>query len=443
MKFLNLLKKELREVITPQTIAILVLILFGMTMLGNVMTSEIEEANEESSKIVICDQDGTEFTNDLIELLRNPGGVENDVTVVELESDDYAAELKRLDQKNVLILPKGFTDQVTKEGKTADIIYVCRLSSLSTMSNISTGSETAKLLIEANIKTLLYNQKTAKGQLSKEEVEQLNTPISIEEKTVVSDNSADISSQLVLSMKMMENMFLPIIVFVLIVYSSQMLLGAVSTEKIDKTLETLLSAPVSRMSVLTSKMLAAGLVAALYAIVMTIGMNRMTGAISQDALDDFRPMIEDLGLTLSFGQYVLVGLQMFVSILISLSLSLVFGVLAKDAKSGQSLLLPIQITSMVPYMLSMFMDIRSLSPVVRYVIYAIPFTHTFMATENLMFGNISLYVGGLIYQLVLLVICMTFAIKVFTSDKIFTMTLGGKSSGGFSFGKKKASPPEE
>ena len=128
---------------------------------------------------------------------------------------------------------------------------------------------------------------------------------------------------------------------------------------------------------------------------------------------------------------------MFISILIALSISLVLGVLAKDAKSGQALLLPIQLLSMVPYMLSMFMDIKTLSPVVKYIIYAIPFTHTFMANENIMFGNTTLYWGGLAYQLALLAICMTFAIRVFTSDKIFTMTLGGgkKSSGGL-FGKK-------
>lgn len=432
MKFLNLLKKELREVITPQTIAILVLIFFGMTMLGSVMTSEIEQANKESSRIVLCDQDDTEFTRELIELIKHPGDMDNDVTLVTIESDDYAEALKKIDEKSVLIIPKGFTDQVTS-GKSADLTYVSRLTSLSTMSNISTGSETAKAIIEVSLTQLLYNQKVTRQQLTNEEVEQLKAPISIDEITVVNNKSADISSTIVLSMKMMENMFLPIIVFVLIVYSSQMLLGAVSTEKIDKTLETLLSAPVSRMAVLSSKMLAAGTVAALYAVVMMFGMNQMTSAIPTNALDDFQPMIEKLGLTLSAGQYVLVGLQMFVSILISLSLSLVLGVLAKDAKSGQSLLLPIQITSMIPYMLSMFMDIRSLSPVVRYIIYAIPFTHTFMATENLMFGNITLYVGGLIYQLLLLAVCMTFAIKVFTSDKIFTMTLGN----GRSFGKKK------
>ena len=157
----------------------------------------------------------------------------------------------------------------------------------------------------------------------------------------------------------------------------------------------------------------------------------------------YKDAIEQLGLTLSGAQYILIGLQMFVSILIALSISLVLGVLAKDAKSGQSLLLPIQLLSMVPYMLSMFMDVKTLSPVIRYIIYAIPFTHTFMANENIMFGNTTLYWGGLAYQLALLAICMTFAIRVFTSDKIFTMTLGGgkkKSGGGFAalFGKKSA-----
>ncbi len=426
MKFLSLLRKELREVITPQTIAILLLMLFGMTALGNVMTKEIKAANEASSRIVICDQDDTEFTRAVIKLLRNPvdgSNSENEVVEVDIKSDDYASELERIDQKYVLIIPKGFTEQVTG-GKTADLVYVSKLTSLSTMSNISTGSATAQELIKASVKSALYAEKLTSGKLTQQEVLQLNNPVSVTEKTVVNKNEADIASATVLSMKLMENMFLPIIVFILIVYSSQMLLGAVSTEKIDKTLETLLSAPVSRMSVLASKMMAAGTVAALYAATMMFGMKQMTGSIAGDAAKEYQPLLEELGLSLNPGQYVLVGIQMFVSILISLSIALVLGVLAKDAKSGQSLMLPIQITSMIPYMLSMFMDIRSLSPVVKYILYAIPFTHTFMATENLMFGNTALYVGGLIYQLILLAVCMTFAIRVFTSDKIFTMSIG-------------------
>lgn len=444
MKFLNLLKKELREMVTPTTILIMVMIYVGMMMLGNVMNTEIEKTVEEGSKIVICDQDNTNFTQAVIELMKKPSDdTENDVKLVTLQSEDYAKELDRLDEKSIVIIPKGFTEQV-EGGKTAEYIFVSRLTSLSTMSNISTGSDMAGAIIKTAVVSALYADKVTKGQLTTDEIIQLEAPVDIQEKTVVSDKTADISSSVVVSLKSMENMFLPIIVFLLIMYSSQMLLNAVSTEKIDKTLETLLSAPVSRMAVLSSKMLAAGIVAAMYAIVMMLGMNNMMGSLPMGDSDMYKESIEALGLTISGAQYILVGLQMFVSILIALSISLVLGVLAKDAKSGQSLLLPIQLMSMVPYIFSLTMDIKTLSPVVRYIVYAIPFTHTFMSIENIMFKNYTLYWGGLIYQLVLLAICMTFAIRVFTSDKIFTMTLGGgkKRSGGL-FGKKKEEVHED
>ena len=444
MKFLNLLKKELREMVTPTTILIMVMIYVGMMMLGNVMNTEIEKTVEEGSEIVICDQDNTNFTQAVIELMKKPSDdTENDVKLVTLQSEDYAKELDRLDEKSIVIIPKGFTEQV-EGGKTAEYIFVSRLTSLSTMSNISTGSDMAGAIIKTAVVSALYADKVTKGQLTTDEILQLEAPVDIQEKTVVSDKTADIPSSVVVSLKSMENMFLPIIVFLLIMYSSQMLLNAVSTEKIDKTLETLLSAPVSRMAVLSSKMLAAGIVAAMYAIVMMLGMNNMMGSLPMGDSDMYKESIEALGLTISGAQYILVGLQMFVSILIALSISLVLGVLAKDAKSGQSLLLPIQLMSMVPYIFSLTMDIKTLSPVVRYIVYAIPFTHTFMSIENIMFKNYTLYWGGLIYQLVLLAVCMTFAIRVFTSDKIFTMTLGGgkKRSGGL-FGKKKEEVHED
>ena len=114
---------------------------------------------------------------------------------------------------------------------------------------------------------------------------------------------------------------------------------------------------------------------------------------------------------------------MFTTILISLSISLILGALAKDAKSGQTLIMPIMIAAIIPYLLSLMLDIKTLSPVLRFIVYAIPFTHTFMASENIMFGNMTIYWGGLIYQIIVLIVCMSFAIRVFTSDKIFTMSL--------------------
>ena len=53
---------------------------------------------------------------------------------------------------------------------------------------------------------------------------------------------------------------IPIVLFVIIMYSAQMVITAVAMEKQDKTLETLLTVPIPRTSVVTSKMLAGGIV---------------------------------------------------------------------------------------------------------------------------------------------------------------------------------------
>ncbi len=438
MKFVHLFKKELREMLSPSTIATMIITVMVMIMAGNAMSGAVDEAEEESSAITICNQDDTEFTKQVLKFLETPaGGEKNDVKYVTLDSDDYTKELKDKDIKNVVIIPAGFSEKISNS-EQATIKYVARMTSLSTMSNVSTGSTNAMNLINAAVKSAFYSSKVQSGALADKEVAMLESPVKVEETTVVADNSESISPSLIIAATQMSNMFLPIMVFVLVLYSSQMILNAVATEKIDKTLETLLSAPVSRLSVLTAKMLAAGIVAGINAVVYMFGMNRMTGSISNltsSSVDNLDEVLKNLGLTLSAGDYVLVGVQMFLTILITLSISLVLGALAKDMKSTQSYILPVMVMAMIPYMLSMFVDITTMTPALKYAVYAIPFTHTFMATQNVMFGNTTLYWAGLAYQLVLLILCMGFAVRVFTSDKIFTMTL--------SFGKKKHKSAEE
>jgi ABC-2 type transport system permease protein len=227
-------------------------------------------------------------------------------------------------------------------------------------------------------------------------------------------------------------MLIPIIMFLLIMYSSQMIMGAISTEKLDKTLETLLSSPVSRLSVISAKMLSAAIVAALQAAVYMFGMNKMMEGITGGMTDDknTEEILKNLGLTMSVGDYILVGAQMFMTILIVLSISIILGALAKDAKSAQTLQLPIMLLAMVPYFVTMFIDVNSASPVIKYVTYAIPFTHAFVANQNVTFGHYDVYTFGLIYQFIVLCIFLFLALRIFMSDRIFTMSIGGKKSKG-------------
>jgi ABC-2 type transport system permease protein len=221
--------------------------------------------------------------------------------------------------------------------------------------------------------------------------------------------------------------------------TSQMLMSAVANEKTDKTLETLLSAPVSRGAVIGAKMLAAAIIALINAGVYMIGfMVFVSGATSDissaasDILGDTLSVdeaIKKLGLSLGGFDYFLVGLQLFFTIMICLSVSLILGALVNDTKNTQTMVMPILLLAMIPYMISMLADINSLPVVLRYIVYAIPFTHTFSAIPNLMFGNRMIFFIGLAYQIVVFAICMFFALRLFMSDRIFTirLTFGQKS----------------
>ncbi|MDE6102401.1 MAG: ABC transporter permease [Ruminococcus sp.] len=428
MKFINLLQKELKELINVQMILSLVVILAMLTIMGNVTKTAINDVVEESTnpKINISDRDDTDFTKSLIEILKSTGA---EVTEFDTDGDDYAGILKKNDIKNLVILPEGFTETIEKNERP-EVLTVSRMTSAATMSNISTGTSGAVALIQ----NCIANTIATNSGMTQEEFELVENPIVLKENTVVDDKSAGTSIDSIMNKIAMQNMILPIIVFLLIMMTSQSLISSISNEKIDKTLETLLSSPVSRTSIITAKMLAAAVVALINAAVYMVGFSGViknssadaTEALTSGVLGEYISVddaIAQLGLSLSVGDYILVGLQLFLTIMICLSVSIMLGALVNDTKSSQSVIMPIMMLAMVPYIISMLADINTLPMIIRILVYAIPFTHTFSGISNLMFGNNTIFIFGLIYQTVVFFICMFFALKLFNSDKILTISL--------------------
>lgn len=420
MKFASLLKKELREMLNTQTIFMLLLMLFMMYGMGGMLNKSAEKASEESSRITICDLDDTKFTKSVLMFLEHPtSDMQNEVKTITLKSDDYAAELDRLDVNSFVIIPEGFTDDINN-GKQAKVTYVSRMTSMSMLSNVNVGSETALQLISSAVKTAMYSDFKNRGKLTDDEAALIEAPVTVDECTIVRDKSENISQLILYSSLYSRSLFMPLVVYILILLGSQTMINAVSAEKLDKTLETLLSAPITRLHVISAKMLAAAAVALLNAVVYMIGMNNMNLSPTGDIGEEYTKMIEKLGLVFDFRTYLLIGVQMLLTMLISLSIAMILGAFAKNIKSSQTLLLPLMFVTIVPFMACMFLDISTLPGAVRYVLYAIPFTHTFMASDTVMFGKTELYTAGLVYQAVFLIICMTIAVKIFTSDYIFT-----------------------
>lgn len=428
MKFINLLKKELTELCNMQMFLGLVVSVMIFAVMGGVMKESINDVVEEAKKsqITVSDYDDTEFTQKMLADLEKSG---NEIKLVKASGSDYAAILADNDIKNLVIIPEGFTKSV-EERKTPELICVSEMTSASTISGVSNKNEGAVSLIGQYISVSVASE----GGLTTEDIALTEMPVKAMEKTVVADRSADISQSSVLGKISMQNMALPIIIFVLIMMTSTTLISAISTEKIDKTLETLFSAPVSRLSVIGAKMFAAAIVALINAVVymlsfsyfVTDAASSIDGDSAAELVDGYMTVekaIVQLGLNLSAMDYVLVGLQLFFTILICLSISLILGALVNDTKSSQTMIMPIMMMAMIPYLISMFTDINTLPTVLKFAINMIPFTHTFSAIPNLMFGHTGLFFAGLAYQIVLFFLFMFFALKLFTSDKIFTISL--------------------
>ena len=206
-KFFSLLKKELREMLTLQTIGMLLLMLFMMYTMGGMMSKSSEEAQEESSRITICDLDKTEFSSSVIEFLKHPSAdMQNEVTLFELETDNYDEQLDKLGVKSFVILKKGFTDHIMA-GERAEVEYISRMTSLSTMSNMNIGSETAVQLISAAVKTAIYSQMVDSGSITDDEAILLEAPVSVTEQTIVNGKTGTASQLLLYSSLYTKSLF--------------------------------------------------------------------------------------------------------------------------------------------------------------------------------------------------------------------------------------------
>ena len=436
MKFGSLLKKELRSLINKQTILTMI-VMFGLyAFMGQVMGHAIDEGMDTSS-VNICSHDNSEFTQYILSELKDYGSVPQ---MYELQSDDYAAELDRLGIDDLIIIDEGYSDSILNQKKPGNIRYVCRMKFgiTSNMGSIS-ASDALSALETASSDALLLKS----YGLTDEDIDLIKKTDLVTEYTTMSGKCAKVPASALMSLIMSQSLIAPFAIFFLLLMASQTIMTAIANEKIDKTLETLLSCPVSRITVLSAKMTAALLAALLNSLVMVAGFvlylvgmmgnagTQMINTVSTtvpNAADitgqaaDVASAINELGLNIGTGGCVIIGIQLFLTVAIGLCIALILGATAEDAQSQQTLLMPIMLAAMIPFFITMFTDFGEMSTGLKFLLCLIPFTHSYLAIRNIMTGDTAMLIIGLVYQAAFLAGTMFFAVKLFTSDRIFTMS---------------------
>ncbi len=215
-----------------------------------------------------------------------------------------------------------------------------------------------------------------------------------------------------------QNMFVPIIIMLIIVMIGSIVISSMGNEKENKTLETLLTLPVNRTTIVAGKLIGstiAGLVmGALYMVGMYFYVTGMSGGSTS------KVTLDSLGLALSITDWVVVIAFMFLAIICALGLCMILGAMAKNYKAAQTYIMPISILAVIPMFVTMFSSIDSLPMAVQVLLFAIPFTHPMVIMQNLMFGNTAWIVGGAVYLVLFTAVTFFVTVKIYNSDILIT-----------------------
>lgn len=439
-RFSNLLKKEIKELVTKQLIISLAFTVMLFSFIGKMGKKEVQKAVG-TQTISALDLDGTPGSRALLQSLEAgipvPEALSGRLNLPKFKIVDQSGKTKEEalaaakagESKLLLVIPKGF-------GDAQAAFEPIPIETYSFMRSFSLIGARGQVVVQG-LTALINNIQSdvfLKTRLPEFDPQALKYPIRSRDFVVVHDRTAEGSANMVAGLISQQSMFIPIVLMMIVIYSSQMVISAVAMEKQNKTLETLLTVPIKRTSIITVKMLAAGLVGLISAAVYMFGFQGFMGGIGEEAAKagaqaGGTALMQKLGLTFSSTGYVVLGLALFLAILVALALAMILGVLAEDFRSAQNMIMPLMFMVMIPYFVSMFADLNTMSLPLKVFLLLIPFTHPFLVPQNLYLGNYTMIAAGLGYMLLVFVALTVFAAKVFSSDKILTMKLR--------FGKKK------
>jgi ABC-2 type transport system permease protein len=416
-KFIHLLKKEIKELVTKQLVFSLAFTMALFYFIGNITKSEVRKISGKQT-IAVLDQDGSELSKSLLGTLQLAQYVPKAISAA---TSEEAITTVRAGKENVLlVIPAGFGESVAALSPKPIETYAF----LRTFSLIGIrGSEVLKGVIAAM--NNYVSDSYLKNRLPGTDPKSLKSPIVTRDFVLVKDRRAEASASAITGYVSTQSMIVPIILMMIVIYASQMVISAIAMEKQNKTLETLLTVPISRTSIVTAKMLASGLVGLLSAVFYMVGYRYFLTGITGDfaAASGVGPVVKQLGLSLSGSSLVILGASLFMAILCALALATILGVLAEDFRSAQSLIMPVVLLVMIPYFLTLFSDPKTLSLPAKILLMAIPFSHSFLAVQNMFLGDYKSVVFGMLYMAAFFIVLVFIAGRIFSSDKVLTMKL--------------------
>ena len=412
--FRNILIKELKELIRDPKILIGIIIIpiIMFPVLGLVIGYAEQTAIEQAQKtsLLVLNNDGGNWSETLISYLQAAGAettIVNNLTPQQLVSQGLLAENNAT---QFVEIPQGFTENLTKhfagDTNTMAVVNVYGVFNIGGIfSNIGSSGITS-LVYSFNRYVAPDVLQTTQSSIIKGEIEQNVDPATL--------------SSLLIS----QSIILPITIMILLTYSMQIAATSVAIEKEEKTLETLLTMPVDRFSILMGKLSSSALVAGLGAITYLVGYSYLFGSITSGVSTTGASLdLAALGLAPTALGYILLGITLFVTLLAGLALAVIISAFAEDVRGATALVGYMYPLIFIPSFALIYIDINVLPLPIKAVFFAIPFSQPVIASKAVIAGDYLTTILGIIYVAAFTLVVMYIASRLFATEKILTAKL--------------------
>ena len=403
--------KEIKELVRDPRILLGVIIvpLIMFPLMGYAFSLAGEAAQKEvmSLRVALIDEDNSTYSRVLHDMLENM----SNVVLITINSSNWIEEALAKDVRVVIKVPHGFASNLTIGlPGTLDVYVVIKSLGMSEAS-IQNIIESLLRGYARIVSITMIHQYAPSANAST-----ILNPVIVLSKTIVKGNVTNISPQSFISAAMNQTIMMPIIIMVLIMIAAQVAATSVAMEKEEKTLETLLTLPVKRVTILWGKLIGSAIVAVAGVIAYMIGFAYYID-ITTTRWQPFEPS-SMYTVHIPFEGYAILAASLFFSLMSALALAVLLGAYTQDVRSAHSLLGILYIPVFIPAFILMFTDISTLPLGVQAVLYIIPFSHPMIAAKAVVLGEYFIPLIGVLYNMAFMVAVLFIAARFFNSEKV-------------------------
>ena len=400
----NVIIKEVKELVRdPKILLGIILVpalMFPIMGLAVQTSMKTTEERMKNISIAIMDIDEDNVASSLKEFLTNQG-----ITIDEIDTTNFDEAFEYVQESNataLIIIPEGFSYNVTNHLQAELEVYgVFRGVGIAE----SASSGVVSALVESFKRFLAPDPFIARQQ------------------SIVKGKSVPINPSSLFGAMMSQSMGMPIGIMMLLIFAMQLAATSVASEKEEKTLETLLTLPINRFTILAGKMTGSIIVAVAGAVAYLVGAIYYMGSFMGMIPVEIGLDLAAIGLAPTPIAYLLLGASLFMALLSALALAVSMSVFAEDVRGAQALVGPLTMLFVFPMLFTMFTDIYSLPFPLMIVLLAIPFTHPMLASNVALTGDYLTAVMGIVYMSIFTVVVLYIAARIFGTEKILTAKL--------------------